>query len=115
MPRARLVFHGPQRTAEVKEGAARGLFLAAEHVLALSTERVPLDEGPLQNSGTASVDEGALKAAISYETPYAVRQHEDMTYRHAPGRTSKYLESALNESEHDILALVAAQIRRTLR
>ncbi|MEE4598221.1 hypothetical protein V2J94_41370 [Streptomyces sp. DSM 41524] len=114
MPRARLTFNGPQVTAVVREAAGRGLFLGAELVLSVSNERVPLDEAALQRSGTASVDEGELLAAVSYDTPYAARQHEEMTWRHAPGRRPKYLESALNDSAGDVLDVVAAQIRRAL-
>ncbi|MET7933492.1 hypothetical protein [Streptomyces sp. NPDC005322] len=72
MPRARLTFNGPQIAAAVRDAAAQGLFLGAEHVLGVSNERVPLDEAALQRSGTASVEEGGLRAAVSYDTPYAL-------------------------------------------
>lgn len=110
----RLTFHGPQVQREMRSGAARGLLLAAEFVLAQSTEVVPLDESPLQNSGEASVDESSLQAAVSYNTPYAVRQHEELDYRHAPGRTAKYLENPLNASQQEVFQIIAAQMRRSL-
>lgn len=111
----RLDFHGPQVQREMRAGAARGLLLGAEFVLAQATEVVPLDEGPLQDSGEASVDASSLQAAVSYNTPYAVRQHEELDYRHAPGRTAKYLEGPLNASRDDVLRIIAAQMRRSLR
>ncbi|MYR45088.1 minor capsid protein [Streptomyces sp. SID5910] len=113
--RFRLDFHGAGVQRDLRAAAARGLLLGAEHVLAESTAVVPLDEGPLQNSGMASVDEGTLTAAVSYDTPYAVRQHEELDYRHAPGRTSKYLEGPLNESRAQVRDLIAAELRRALR
>ncbi|MDX3398447.1 minor capsid protein [Streptomyces sp. ME01-18h] len=113
--RFRLDFHGAAVERDLRAAAARGLLLAAEHVLAESQEVVPLDEGPLQNSGTASVNEGDLAAAVSYDTPYAVRQHEELDYRHAPGRTAKYLERPLNAERQQVQALIAAQMRRALR
>ncbi|MFD3835307.1 hypothetical protein ACFWWC_03495 [Streptomyces sp. NPDC058642] len=100
---------------ELRQAAARGLLLGAEHVLAEATNVVPLDESALQRSGTASVDEGDLTAMVSYDTPYAVRQHEEMDYRHAPGRMAKYLEGPLNAERAVVLALVAAELRRALR
>lgn len=100
---------------ELRQSAARGLLLGAEHVLGVSNDRVPLDEAALQRSGTASVDEGALDAMVSYDTPYAVPQHERLDYRHAPGREAKYLENALNSERQQALALVAAEMRRSLR
>lgn len=115
MSSVRFEWNGEQVSGELRQAAARGLFLGGELVLQDSNTRVPLDEGPLERSGTASVDEGTLTAAVSYDTPYAVRQHEDMTYRHAPGRTAKYLEHALNSNADDVMELVAAQLRRALR
>jgi hypothetical protein len=99
----------------MREGAARGLLLAAEHVLQVSNEVVPLDESELQRSGVASVDEPSLTAMVSYDTPYAVRQHEELTWRHAPGRTAKYLENSLNTAGPEVTAIIAAQVRRAMR
>lgn len=110
-----LRWHGPAIERQLRQGAARGLLLAAEHVLQQSQEVVPLDESPLMQSGTASVDEPSLTAAVSYDTPYAVVQHERLDYRHAPGRTAKYLERPLNASRAEVLALIAAQMRRAMR
>lgn len=111
----RLRFDGAAVERELRAAAARGLYLGAEHVLGVSNNRVPLDEGTLQHSGTASVDENDLKAMVSYDTPYAVRQHEEMDFQHAPGREAKYLENSLNAERGQVLALVAAQVRRALR
>lgn len=111
----RLTFHGPRVEREMRAAAGRGLLLAAEFVLAQSTEVVPLDEGALQDSGEASVDASTLTAAVSYNTPYAVRQHEELDYRHAPGRTAKYLENPLNAARQEVGQIIAAQMRRALQ
>jgi hypothetical protein len=52
---------------------------------------------------------------VSYDTPYAARQHEELDWRHAPGRQAKYLEQPLNAERATVLDLVAAQMRRALR
>ncbi|MFG7941189.1 MULTISPECIES: hypothetical protein [Streptomyces] len=88
------------------------MLLGAEHVLGASRQRVPIDEGTLERSGAASVDAGRMTAAVSYDTPYAVRVHEDMHARHAPGRTAKYLESVIPDARSQVEALLAGQIRR---
>ncbi|WP_282698225.1 hypothetical protein [Streptomyces sp. CC208A] len=111
----RIRFDGGPAARELRTAAARGLFLGAEHVLSLSDEVVPLDEAALQRSGVASVDESSLTAMVSYDTPYAVVQHERMDFRHAPGRTAKYLERSLNAGRQTVRALIAAQLRRALR
>ncbi|MFE7316409.1 hypothetical protein ACFU7T_25455 [Streptomyces sp. NPDC057555] len=111
-PRVR--WRGPAVVAAARSAAARGMLLAAEHVLGASRQRVPIAEGTLERSGAASVDEQRLTSAVSYDTPYAVRVHENLHARHAPGRTAKYLESVLPENAGTVQALIAAQIRRAL-
>ncbi|MDH2387630.1 hypothetical protein QCN29_02265 [Streptomyces sp. HNM0663] len=114
MSRTRLRWNGDAATGAIREAAARGLLLGAEHVLAASRQRVPINEGTLERSGATSVDESTMTATVSYDTPYARRVHEDMTARHSPGRSSKYLESVLPETAGEVQALIAAQIRRAL-
>ncbi|GAA0934945.1 hypothetical protein [Nonomuraea longicatena] len=101
-------------TTKVNRAAARGLRLGAEHVLQVSRTQVPIDEATLERSGAATVDESQLTAAVSYETPYAVVQHEDLDLKHAPGRKAKYLEDPARDEAETVRALVAAQIRRAL-
>lgn len=102
------------RKAE-RDGAVIGLRKAAEHLLEVSRQLVPIEEGTLERSGVASVDDGRLVAAVSYDTPYAVRQHEDLTLRHDPGRQAKYLEEPMQTERGTMLDLVATEIRRSLR
>jgi hypothetical protein len=93
----------------------RGVRLGAEHLLQVSRGRVPIEEATLERSGVVSVDESSVTAAVSYDTPYAVRQHEELGYRHDGGRTAKYLEGPLHEENGTITEIIAAQVRRALR
>ncbi|MFE1412426.1 hypothetical protein ACFW6F_16705 [Streptomyces sp. NPDC058746] len=113
--RSRLDWNGDAALRGTLDGAVRGLRLAAEHVLTESRKRVPLEEATLERSGTATVDESRLTAAVAYDTPYAVRQHEELGYRHDAGRTAKYLEGPLTEEAGTVAAIIAAQLRRSLR
>nr|WP_276582500.1 hypothetical protein [Cellulomonas sp. RIT-PI-Y] len=89
--------------------------LAAEHVLAESRQVVPIDEATLSRSGATSVDETDAVAAVSYDTPYAVRQHEDLTLRHARGRTGKYLERPLTGTRRAQQQIIAAEVHQELQ
>lgn len=71
---------------------------AGEYVLEQSSREVPHEVGDLQDSGRVSVDGDTC--AISYDTPYAVVQHEDMTFHHDSGRKAKYLEDPLNAASN---------------
>ena len=113
--RARLNWNGAAAMRGTRAGAVRGLRIAAEHVLTESRKVVPIEEATLERSGVATVDESQLKAAVSYDTPYAIRQHEELNYRHDPGRTAKYLERPLTEQADNVAAIIAAQLRRSLR
>ena len=98
----------------LRAAAVRGLSDAAEHVLAVSNAHVPIEEATLERSGRTSVDESTLTAAVAYDTPYAVRQHEDMTLQHDPGRTAKYLENALNGEAATVRRIIVAELQKPL-
>ncbi|MFF4454990.1 hypothetical protein [Streptomyces goshikiensis] len=115
MSRARLRWNGQAATAAIHAAAGRGRRIGAEHVLGASRKRVPINEGTLERSGAVSDDEISGTSAISYDTPYAPRVHEDMSARHLPGRSAKFLESVLAETSGEVQALIAAEIRRELR
>lgn len=100
---------------ELRDAAAAGLGLAAEHLLQVSRERVPIEEGTLERSGVASVDAEKLQAAVSYDMPYAVVQHEDLILQHDQGRTAKYLEGPAIEEAATMQDIIATQVRRALR
>lgn len=110
----RMEWHGGRVNAQAHAGAERGVRLAAEHLLAASRLQVPLDEGTLERSGRADAD--GLEAAVSYDTVYAARQHEELTWHHPmPGRKAKYLEDPLNEQAAAMNEIIAAEVRRALR
>lgn len=100
-------------TERGRQAASEGLTRALEHTLGVANTLVPLDEGPLQNSGKVIVN--GLDGAISYDTKYAVVQHENLTYRHAPGRQAKYLEQPMNTERETMLLLMAVPLRRWAR
>lgn len=96
----------------IKKAAGDGLFEGAEMLLEDANRSVPHEEGTLMRSGTAAVDRDALEAAVSFNTPYAVRQHEELDYRHAPGRRAKWLELAHAENKVRISEHIANRIRK---
>jgi hypothetical protein len=96
-----------RRLAE--DGLRRGL----EHVLAESKKLVPLEEGTLERSGKVHVN--GMEGAVSYDTVYAKRQHEELTWRHLPGRSAKYLEIPFNRERDVVLQMMRVDLRRFFR
>ncbi len=97
------------------DGAMDGLVAAAEFLLTESNVVVPIDEGTLERSGAVSHDRVAGEVAVSYDTPYAARQHEELTWQHAPGRKAKYLEETALEHRETMARIVQIQTERRMR
>lgn len=100
----------------VRTGAVKGVTLAVEHVLSEANKHVPHDEGTLERSGRTGVaDTGkAVTGSISYDTPYAVRQHEDMTLNHDGKGEAKWLENTLAAEAGTVRKIVATAIESEL-
>lgn len=111
----KLDWDGVAVDSRMRAGAVAGLKLGTEHVLGASRAIVPLEEGTLERSGVASVDANELTGAVSYDTVYAVPQHENLDWQHDEGRSAKYLEIPMTEESDTVAELVAAEIRKALR
>jgi len=101
--------------ARIRDAAMDGLGDAAEFLLEESQREVPFEEGTLAGSGTVTVDRARGEAAISYDTPYAVRQHEDQALQHPNGRKAKFLERPMREKGPAAFEHVEASVRRVMR
>lgn len=104
---------------QIAERAERAAGLVVEHVLGGATQIVPIEEGTLGRSGQTSTEtQGeAGVGAVSFDTPYAVRQHEELDYRHDQGRSAKYLERPLLEAASDGTAagIAANEVRKAFQ
>lgn len=103
---------GAEVSRAVDEAAEYALGRAAEHVLTQANDRVPHDEGTLMRSGSTDVDGRAGIASISYDTPYAVRLHENPQYNFQSGREGKWLERTMNDEARAIEGILADGTKR---
>lgn len=98
--------------ARIRATSVVGLNMAAERVRAVAVPLTPLEYGDLRSSltvGTASEDD--LEATVYSDLPYAVRQHEDLSYRHDDGQ-AKYLEQAGLDASDDVGQIIAAAVEK---
>jgi len=51
---------------------------------------------------------------ISFNTPYARRQHEELGYNHPLGGKAKYLEDSFNRNKDKVLKRAANQVKKAL-
>lgn len=113
-PSVTVEWHGETAKRRGREGAVEGLEAGTQHLLGAALVLVPWDEHTLEGTGTATVDASKLVGAVSFNTPYAKRQHEELDWRHKPGRSAKYLEIPFHAEAAVIRALIAARIRRKI-
>lgn len=104
----------PQVSQKTRAAAARGIALAAEHIIGEAITRAPREEGDLRRSGDYDLDPIKLEASVYFDTPYAVKQHEDLSLRHIGEGEAKYLENALNAEAGTARQIIAKSMRGEL-
>ena len=124
-----------------EDAGLKALRTGAEAILTEAIDETPIDTGTLRRSGTVTVGalpdgaqvyeaaesgrdmkdafpgpEGKEKAVyISFNTPYARRQHEELGYNHPLGGKAKYLEDPFNRNKKKVLKYADEQIRKALK
>ncbi len=124
-----------------EEAGLKALRTGAEAILTEAIDETPIDTGTLRRSGTVTVGalpdgaqvyeaaesgsemknafpgpEGKEKAVyISFNTPYARRQHEELGYNHPLGGKAKYLEDPFNRNKKKVLKYADEQIKKALK
>ena len=115
-------------TAKIQAAIRRNLEVEmnrlAADVLSQAKREVPVDEGTLRRSGQRKVewDGDTLRASISFNTPYAAKQHEDTTLNHNAvgfyGRArqgkAKYLEDPVKQYYPKARQRLADAMRRAV-
>ena len=101
----------------VQAGSKKGTWMALDHLASVSKDEVPLDQGPLKNSCYVDVSDDGSEGTVSYDTPYAVVQHENTWYRHQRGRKAKYLEDPCNNKavQQEMLQLMKQALGGEMR
>lgn len=103
----------PGSTVHISEaGAERAMLAGAELLLDESNRKVPLETGTLERSGNTAAQ--GYEATVGYNTPYAVRQHEEVGYNHKGKGEAKFLEGAMHNNKTQILGTIGDEIRRAL-
>jgi hypothetical protein len=123
-----------------EDAALKALRTGAEAILTEAIDETPVETGTLRRSGTVTVGGlpdgeqvyaaaeagtdmkdafpgkvGKEKAVyISFNTPYARRQHEELGYNHPLGGKAKYLEDPFNRNNKKVLQYVKKQVKKAL-
>lgn len=106
-------WRGPEVSAQVTAAKRQALGKGAALLLARTIPDTPFRDGPLSDSGATDVDDEA--ATVYFDTPYAVRQHEELGYQHPKRGKAKYLESHVVNDGALVSNVIAAEVRRAFR
>ena len=124
-----------------EEAGLKALRTGAEAILTEAIDEAPIDTGTLRRSGTVTVGKlpdsariyeaaesgnemkdafmekiGKEKAVyISFNTPYARRQHEELGYQHPRGGKAKYLETPFNANKKKVIKYAERKIKEALK
>jgi hypothetical protein len=116
--------------AVMLQAAEAALEEIVEEVRAGSVEGAPVGPPDEVYIDEAGAHPGALRASarvdydrtpsgvtgvISFNTPYAARQHEELTWRHPQGGHAKYLERELTGRLFDLYARIGQHVDRALK
>ena len=124
-----------------EEAGLKALRTGAEAILTEAIDETPIDTGTLRRSGTVTVgalpdgeqvyeaakDGSEMKDAfpdpvgkekvvyISFNTPYARRQHEEVGYNHPRGGKAKYLEVPFHRNKKKVVKYAELKMKKALQ
>lgn len=101
--------------SESHDRAVQRLGQNCDFILSESKKEVPWDTTHLLQTGTVEPVSGEDAFEIGYNTPYAARQHENMTFHHPkPGTKAKFLEDPAMRIAPTIADDIANYLREAL-
>lgn len=101
---------------------AFGAYDALQPVMLDAKRRAPVDTHAMELSGYVAKPQmfsgGGVRVEAGFggdSEQYVVRQHEDETLQHAPGKEAKFLQKALDAGESQIKATIEHWIAEFMR
>ncbi len=111
---AELKWNGPAVKKAAHKAGMKALYKGAEAILSEAIDEVPLESGTLERSGAITEVPSECAVYISFNTPYARKQHEDLTLHHVEGRKAKYLEDPFKRNVQKVMKLVDLSVKKEL-
>jgi len=102
---------------EVRKAMERGIKEVTYDLEQKSTDEAPIHYGDLRDSAQSSFETtmSHYESSVSYNTIYAVRQHEHPEYNHPKGGKGKYLEDPFKHNIDKYLNHIKNMIKGVLK
>lgn len=99
---------------EIVDASHESIREVAFDLLGRAIELAPIDTSDLRGSGKVTFQEIGQKlvADVSFNTPYAVIQHETLWYNHPNGGQAKYLEQPFQQNAERYIQHIRDSVRR---
>lgn len=107
--RVEVNLHIADEISDIEAATPQALAAGMEVLRAAAVAGTPVETGRLAGSASVTID--GDDATITYDGPYARRQHEELTWRHETGR-AKYLELAFIENKDQAVDAMATVLKR---
>ena len=97
----------------IKQKTREAMEMVVNDLTRRSKQLAPLDTGDLRGAGEGDVNVNGdeIIGTVSFNKPYAMKQHEEMGYIHPRGGQAKYLEQPLNENRDRYKDFIKNKIR----
>ena len=100
-------WHGDEVIKKIHEAQVKALRDSVEHLLTEANKTNPYREGTLERSGSTDVDEIEMQASVYYDTPYAIKVHEEPGLNYTdPKARWKWLEMTVKEQTDKVIEYI---------
>lgn len=102
--------------AAIRRAIAREVDAIMTGVLAEAKRQTPRDKSTLIRSAVKETRQTGdrVESRITFNTPYAARQHEERSYQHPRGGKAKYLEDPMRAAAPEVERRLAAAYRKAI-
>ena len=100
-------WYGDDVKKKIQEAQVKALRDSVEYLLTEANKTNPYREGTLERSGSTDVDESSLQGSVYYDTPYAIRMHEEPGLKYTdPKARWKWLEMTVKEQADKVVEYI---------
>jgi hypothetical protein len=100
-------WYGDDVKKKINQAQIKALRDSVEHLLTEANKTNPYREGTLERSGSTDVDESSLQGSVYYDTPYAIRMHEEPGLKYTdPKARWKWLEMTVKEQTDRVVEYI---------
>lgn len=83
-------------------------------LLGKAVNLAPVDTGDLRGSGKAEFSDDGKSGTVSFNTPYAIRQHEELDYNHPQGGQARYLAAPFEANQDKYIKHLRDSIKKSV-